>query len=426
MASRGYWIGATFYPYFVRPPPAEAAATAPAAVRLEAQADLALAARGARGRARPRSRSRSRPRALGPPAGTPVGDALIELAARGHTAPPERLAILAAVSRPNFSATELGQTVVQLGLSRLRIGKYLSAYRSYCRLCLEHAEEPEPVTVAKIVALITEYVAVSGCQSASMSSLLTRLAGYRRGHGLNWLTPDEIVFVNAQRNLLKRAFPYRVTPAEAITYEELDTAVKYLRERPSLFNSQLIAMMLLGHDGLLRGSEILHLLVRDLEFVEAGPSRGRGGISLALWARKMSKERIDPRADGTMIVRRLGELRDTYAAAQSYISAAGLGPDDALFPDRDPTTGKVTSAEGMPYRKFSEAVRSAFRAAGVPNADAYTGRGLRAGGHTDLYREVQDFELIGLLGGWKSARAQALYLRAHKLNFSFLSEIIGE
>jgi hypothetical protein len=139
-------------------------------------------------------------------------------------------------------------------------------------------------------------------------------------------------------------------------------------------------------------------------------------------ARK-NKQRLDPRADGTMIVRRSGELRDTFAAAQSYIHAAGLGPSDVLFPDREPS-GAVKPVECMPYRKFAESVRAAFRAVGVPNADAYTGRGLRAGGHTDLYREVQDFELIGLLGGWKSARTQALYLRAHKLNFSFLSEII--
>lgn len=106
------------------------------------------------------------------------------------------------------------------------------------------------------------------------------------------------------------------------------------------------------------------------------------------------------------------------------MDAAGLAASAPLFQERDRVTGVVTNAAGFPYRAFSEAVRRLFLLAGVPNAEVYTGRGLRAGGHTDLYREVQDFELIGLLGGWKSSKAQALYLRAHKLNFSFLSEIL--
>ena len=419
----GFWLSGEFHPYYVRPlPPAIAAA--PVAVLDEVRAERA----GPSARARSRARSHALPqaRSLGPPARSPVGRALAELGARRHPAPAEREAILAAVGRRGASATEVGQRVAELSLKRLRGGKYKSAYRAYVRVCLERGEEPEPVTVHKVVTLITEYVAVSGCQSASLSSLLTRLAGYRRGHGMNWLSADEMIHVTAQRNLLKRMFPYCVTPAEAITYEELDTVVRFLRLRPGLFNMQLIAMMLLGHDGLLRGSEILRLLVSDLVFVDPGPTSGRGGIDLALWSRKTGKERLDPRADGTMIVRRTGELRDTFAAVQAYIRDASLGPSDMLFPDRDQASGAVAAADGMPYRKFSEAVRAAFRAAGVPNADAYTGRGLRSGGHTDLYREVQDFELIGLLGGWKSARAQALYLRAHKLNFSFLSAIIGE
>lgn len=150
-----------------------------------------------------------------------------------------------------------------------------------------------------------------------------------------------------------------------------------------------------------------------------------GGIDLALWWRKMCKQRYDERENGTMIVRREHVLRDTVDAVGRYIKAAGLEgqPDAPLFQQRD-LAGRVIDARGYPYRAFSAAVRETFSAAGVPNAEVYTGRGLRAGGHTDLYKEVQDFQLIGLLGGWKTAKSQALYLRAHRLSFSFLSEII--
>ena len=129
-----------------------------------------------------------------------------------------------------------------------------------------------------------------------------------------------------------------------------------------------------------------------------------------------------------MIVRRsANELRDTVATVQRFIEAAGLGasPESPLFQERDRVSGAVVAPTGYAYKAFSATVRAVFGEAGVPSAELFTGRGLRAGGTTDLYREIQDFQLIGLLGGWKSPKAQALYLRAHRLSFSFLSELIG-
>ena len=62
-----------------------------------------------------------------------------------------------------------------------------------------------------------------------------------------------------------------------------------------------------------------------------------GGIDLALWWRKMCKQRYDERENGTMIVRREHVLRDTVDAVGRYIKAAGLEgqPDAPLFQQRD-------------------------------------------------------------------------------------------
>ena len=348
-------------------------------------------------------------------------------AERHHSPNPMRDAIIAAAASAQ-SATELGQAVARANLDRLTSGKYLTALRDYARVCAERGEDDQPITAAKVVALLTDYVAVRGNQGTGMSQLLSRLTGACQGAGLQWLSPTDDAYVRRQMRMLAGLFPYVVQPAAAITYAELDVVVASLQSRPGLASAQLVAMMLLGHDAMLRGSEFCdgHLLVKDVEVVEEGEGAGRGGLELTLLFRKMSKVRQDARETGTKVVRKHHPLRDTVKAVREYITAAGLKPDDPLFQLRDPETNSVTNANGFPYPAFTLAVRAAFRAAGVPNADCYTGRGLRAGGHTDLYREVQDFELIGLLGGWKSARAQALYLRAQKINFSFLSDVIGD
>lgn len=415
--TRGYWVGTEFFPF------PSVAASQP---RQEAVGQIRAAAAGLRASgagSRPRSRSRSR----GPPANSSVGRALALAAERNHAPNTTRDAIISAAASAQ-SATALGQAVARANLDRLTRGKYLTALRDYVRVCNERGECDQPITAAKVVALLADYVAVRGNQGPGMSQLLSRLTGACQGAGLQWLSPTDDAYVRGQMRTLASLFPYVVQPAAAITYAELDVVVASLQAQPGLASAQLVAMMLLAHDAMLRGSEFCdgHLLVKDVEVVEEGAGAGRGGLELSLYFRKMSKVRQDTRETGTKVVRKHHQLRDTVKAVREYITAAGLKPDDPLFQLRDPETNSVTNANGFPYPAFTLAVRAAFRAAGVPNADCYTGRGLRAGGHTDLYREVQDFELIGLLGGWKSARAQALYLRAQKINFSFLSDVIGD
>ena len=437
MSGSGFFAGGVWHSYIelpylpLSPPPPSAGPAAAAGLGLCLIG--APVAQSAAGRAPAPGRRLAWSASLsGPPGNSAVGRALAELSAHGHDDGPKkgaRAAVLAGL-RNAGSATELGQLVTRISVSKYGSSQYRTAQRSYERVCLLRGEAPEPLTAMKVVALLTHYVADRGCQSSGLSPLLSRLAGWRLAHGRNWLGHNDLEFVRSQARTLQQLFPYVVTPAEAITWKELDQALAWLARSPGLWALQLRAMMLLAHDGMLRGSEFCdgHLIVKDLIFVDGSPADGRGGIDLQLFWRKMSRQRHDKRDCSTMIVRRsANELRDTVATVQRFIEAAGLGasPESPLFQERDRVSGAVVAPTGYAYKAFSATVRAVFGEAGVPSAELFTGRGLRAGGTTDLYREIQDFQLIGLLGGWKSPKAQALYLRAHRLSFSFLSELIG-
>lgn len=155
----------------------------------------------------------------------------------------------------------------------------------------------------------------------------------------------------------------------------------------------------------------------------ASAESGRGGIKLAVVWRKMSKHVWDKREDSTCIVARENTNRCPVAALDAYMAVAGLPPSSPLFVARSPVSGAVTDATGISYAAFTKDVRAIFAKAGVKNAYSFTARGFRSGGHTDLYRESEDFELVGLLGGWRSVEAQRLYLRMKRLSFKHLSEV---
>ena len=305
-------------------------------------------------------------------------------------------------------------------------GGNLTAWQDYMRVCTKRNEDYLPVTAAKLLALAADYVCVRGNQAAGVSSLLSRVKTYTLTTGLWHLSADEESRLRGDASHLRGLFPYEKKAAEPITYVEIDSALAWLVKQPrTLWTLQLAAMMTVMHGGLLRGSEATdgHLLVSDVTRVQASVESGRGGVKLDLVWRKMTKRVADTRTDNTCIVAREDTSRCPVAALDAYMAAAGLPPSSPLFVTRAPDSGIVTDASGISYASFTKDVRAVFAKAGVKNAYSFSARGFRSGGHTDLYRESEDFELVGLLGGWKSVEAQRLYLRMKRLSFKHLSEV---
>ena len=354
-----------------------------------------------------------------------TGRAVAEQAARGWVNP-IRDRILAAINNPT-SATQLGQ-VLQLERAVVAVsGQNLTAYRDYVRVCTLRHEEALPISAAKLLALAADYVGTRGNQARGVSSLITRVKGFAQTTGAWHLSHDDEDRLRKDASFVCGQFPYEVRAAAPITFVELDLALAWLRAQAvTLYTLQMAALMTVMHGGLLRGSEAAdgHLLRCDAVRVMASDSEGRGGFKLALKWRKMAKHASDIRMDGTCIVARTEAKRCPVFALDAYLDAAKLAPQVPLFVTRDRVTGAVTDASGISYDAITKEVRFIFGKANVKSASTFTARGFRSGGHTDLYREAQDFELVGLLGGWRSVESQRLYLRLERLSFRHLSEVL--
>ena len=363
---------------------------------------------------------------LGPPARSSTGRALQAAEARGWTSP-MRDRLLAAIGEAT-SASHLGQVIQQARSEVAVTGANLSAWRDYYRVCTLRGEAHLPVTAATLLALAADYVGTRGNQAKGVSGLLSRVKSYALTVGLWHLSPDDETRLRADARFFCGHFPYEVKAAEPITFVEIDLALAWLaKQPPTLWTLQMAAMMTIMHGGLLRGSEATdgHLLTCDVKRVDASNENGRGGYLIALLWRKMSKRNSDERTDSTCVVARTDPKRCPVAALDAYLAAAKQAPSAPLFVARERSSGIVSDAKGVPYATLTKDVRFIFEKAGVKNAYSFTGRGFRAGGHTDLYRESEDFELVGLLGGWKSLEAQRLYLRMKRLSFKHLSEVFS-
>lgn len=361
---------------------------------------------------------------FGPPAKSSTGRAMAEQAARGWR-DEGREALLKAIGA-SMSATNLGQVIQQARAEVAVTGANLTAFKDYCRVCTKRGEAHLPITPALMLALAADYVGVRGNQSAGISALLTRVKSYALTTGLWHMSADDETRMRADARFLAGRFPYIVKAAEPITFVEIDMALAWLRKQPrTLWTLQMAAMMTVMHGGLLRGSEATdgHLLACDVVRVFASEESGRGGFFIKLLWRKMAKRNSDERMDSTCIVARTDPKRCPAAALDAYLDAAKLAPLAPLFVGRARDSGRVTDTTGVSYAAFTKDVKFVFQQAGVKNAYSFTGRGFRSGGHTDLYRESEDFELVGLLGGWKSLEAQRLYLRMKRLSFKHLSEV---
>ena len=425
----GFYIGATFYPYLVLPrigqlPPKGQTCGAGSLSAPER-------ALGEPARKRPRA-AEPTARASGvPPPNSSTGKALLLLKERGHKKGDKERDEIAKSLRSDASASELGEAAMAIEHRRLlESPQYATAWRSYAAFCVGRREEPEPPTAAKVLGWCTWYVAERGNQAAGLSGIVTNLKGHRRGTAAAWMPLADEERVRAACKTLEKLFPYTVTPALPITLEVITPVLAFLRGRRQhgLYEKQLCALILLAHGGFLRGIEMVEgrLLWEDIEYTEPSVLTGRGGMSVQLVRRKMEQKKHDPRSCGTMIVARADVDLDPVAAMRAFSAEAKLNPKDPVFQERDPATGAVTRAEGFRYSELTRTLRVIFDLAQIPNADLYTGRGFRAGGHSDAYRESGgDFQLVGMLGGWKSAKAQELYLRLHVLGFQHLSEVFG-
>jgi len=168
---------------------------------------------------------------------------------------------------------------------------------------------------------------------------------------------------------------------------------------------QVLVMMVVAHDGLLRAGELLNLRWGDVEWAEGGD---------ATLLVRVSKTTHDRPAESVALVDYvIPDLPCHFSGARllreymRHRSADGSqDPDAFLFPARP---GSRASAPATRKRQFVSRVQDLLAAAGFVSAE-FSGHSFRSGGATDLWAAGVDPRSIQLQGRWRSD-AFWLYVR---------------
>lgn len=330
------------------------------------------------------------------------------------------------------SGAELLASLRAMNVDKYTMGVYRSAHNNYVRACLLFdAGLSQTYSLEGLTVLVCIYVETWKRQSSGLSDLITRLKRFARAAGRPWISAEEEEELTSVRRMLERQFPSMVIGAKALTWAELDPLLEMLQAEALsgiVFSAQIMAMVLMAHDCMMRGNEYLgrSLLREDVKLVQAGPLSGLGGLVVICFMTKTRKLQFDERDDLRLARARPREpLHCAMLAMQTYLSLTGLEEKDVLFPRRS-EDGKVVESKdhvekGFSYDQFTAVLRKQLKRAKVPEAESFVARSMRAGGHTDFAAEGVDSSIIGMLGGWKDVKSQARYMRLAKAGLKALS-----
>lgn len=348
---------------------------------------------------------------------------------RGKT--PRRQAQIRATLRRATSASDLLEQVRAMRAQAHTEGVYRSAHNNFVAACAMLGCSSQTYSLEGLTGLALIYVDAWKNTSSGLSDLFSRLGMFAAAAGREWITVEEQAELRSIRLMIERQFPSTTVGAKALTWTDLDPLLARLRPRAEmgdLYAAQIVAMLLVAHECMMRGNEYLEraLLVEDVRIVPAGASSGNGGIVLATFLTKTRKDNYDERDDMRIAAARPKEPHHCpRLALERYLELAELGEKDVLFPRRTESGAvKVAKGEkesGFTYSQFTAILRKELALSGVKDAETFVARSMRAGGHTDFAADGMDLRVIGMLGGWKDIKSQARYMRLAMAGLKALS-----
>jgi integrase len=271
---------------------------------------------------------------------------------------------------------------------------------------------PFPASRESLASYSAFYVTIQSHKEESLTSIFSSLRYYHKDHNLPWVTDSDAFFVSAVRKGLQKtqANPGR-TPKYALTACRIDTIQSRL-DLKQFAHLELITLLRLGHDGLLRTGELLRLRWGDVSFHEevVAPHDSAAArtfsATLCIHKSKMNKsgspeQVLIPFYGLTSTPMLLRLYRQTYAQQRPQ----RFGPTAWLFPPWS-SEQQVSSAE--PLSKSS--LRRTLALFLEPTETPHSGFSLRAGGASDLFENGVPEKLIKHQGRWAS-EAYRLYIR---------------
>jgi integrase len=300
--------------------------------------------------------------------------------------------------------------------------------------------DPFPATRESLASYSAYYVSIQGHKEESLTSIFSSIRYYHRDHGLPWINDSEAFFVSAVRKGLQKtqSNPGR-TPKYALTTYRIDK-IRTQLDLNQFAHLELLTLLRIGHDSLLRTGELLKLRWEDITFRQeataapypqealglnsrrssqstelsaprppAAPLNSpTGGYSVSIYIHKSKMNKKGPPeqvlipfyglTSSPMLLRL---YQQTYAQQRSQL----YGPTAWLFPS---WSGPLDTALGEPLSKTS--LRRTLALFLEPTESPHSGYSLRSGGATDLFENGVAESLIKQQGRWASD-AYRLYIR---------------
>lgn len=263
--------------------------------------------------------------------------------------------------------------------------------RRYTEFCLHHGLRAFPATYDAVGMYIVD-LCKRGRTSRSIKDILWKLKRQSKLLSQPWLSIVELdLLKDARRGLGKHdhSVPKRKLP---ITSNIIEKVARTIDSRVR-FQYQLIVMMMLAHDALLRGSELTQLNVLDVTFTAKG-------ATLSIIKSKANKTGPPE----PVIIRDYGQKSAAYHLRILLACSFPAFPRTPMFPDQH-------GVQRMSKQAFHVLVRQKLAAAGYAS-HSYSAHSFRSGGATDLYHNNCRPLYIKFQGRWKSD-AYIIYIRDH-------------
>ncbi len=263
---------------------------------------------------------------------------------------------------------------------------YDSGVRRYMTFCQAAGLQsvPDPGHIQHFVAALVH-------ANYKLSTIAVTMSGLRRWASDDWGMPAVFDDPAVQRALkvAKRLAVRDVRQKLPLSAADLVRVLRWLAQSDDAVypNVRDAAMFVVGWAGMLRSSEIIVLVWKDVHLTRQG--------DLMLY---LPKTKTDPGAGSWVLL---------AAAEGCHISPAGTMRALRLLSGGDGASGYVfrpfyLSDKGLAKTTVGCRLKKALVAAGIAGAALYAAHSLRRGGATHAARTGVPIRLIKLMGRWKS------------------------
>ncbi|WAH38664.1 site-specific integrase [Alicyclobacillus dauci] len=264
----------------------------------------------------------------------------------------------------------------------------------------------DDVTIGRYIS----YLALLGRKKSTIRRHLTSIAEIHRMNGVEDVPTQSFAVKRVWKGIRNDKRDERVTKKAATLIEDIRAMVAIQPNSMLGLRNKLI--LLIGYAGSFRRSEIVGLKYEDVKFV-------RNGVEILLRHSKTDQE-----GEGRKLAIGYGSRLETCPVRnlQEWFERTGI--DSGFIFRRFTPQGRLTEY-GLSPQTVALIVKDAARAAGLPNAEDYSGHSLRAGAATQGAKNKADALVIMKQTGHKSRAMLDEYIREGSLWDDTLTNYLG-